>query len=183
MGTASVEAAQGARPPVELACWRTLDEASREAVRGLALDARQLEYAGTTQAAIAACEAGDPAAVRGLALLLHARVVGFVVLKRAPAAPAWVPADAAVVSGLRTDAGLQGRGLGTAALAALAAWVAMHWSECTRVVLRVDDDNAAAIRAYAKAGWVECGERRQGRVGIERTLMRPLAPEVVDTAD
>lgn len=163
-----------AQAKVELACWHTLGPHTRDAVRRLAVEPRQIEFAGTTDSAIRACEDADPAAVRGLALMHHDDVVGFVVLKRGPVAPAWAPSNAAVISGLRVDAAWQGRGIGTGALHTLADWVRTNWPECTRFALRVDDDNAAAIRAYAKAGWVECGERRAGRVGLERTLSLAL---------
>jgi RimJ/RimL family protein N-acetyltransferase len=42
------------------------------------------------------------------------------------------------------------------------------------LVLRVDDGNRAAIRAYEKADWIETGERRIGRVGLERTMTLTL---------
>lgn len=53
---------------------------------------------------------------------------------------------------------------------AMARWVAQAWPEAALMMLRVDDGNAAAIRAYEKAGWVDVGERRDGRVGLERTM-------------
>ena len=43
-----------------------------------------------------------------------------------------------------------------------------------RLLLRVDEGNAAGIRAYEKAGWREEGERRVGRVGVERTMTLAL---------
>jgi hypothetical protein len=42
------------------------------------------------------------------------------------------------------------------------------------MTLRIDDGNAAGIRACVKAGWVEVGERRDGRVGVERTMSQRL---------
>jgi RimJ/RimL family protein N-acetyltransferase len=155
---------------VAFAAWQALQPEERDAVRAIAIDARQVEFAGTTAAAIAACEAADPATIQGLALRVQDAIVGFVVLRRGPAAPAWAPAGAAVLGGLRVDASWQGRGIGTAAMLAVRDWLRVHWPECARLVLRVDDDNAAAIRAYEKAGWAEFGERRLGRVGLERTL-------------
>ena len=154
----------------ELVDWRVLTPAERDAVRGLEISAEQIEFAGDIGKSIAACEAADPAEVAGLAVRVDGAIAGWVVLKRGGAAPDWVGADAAVVSGLRVDVRHQGRGIGGAALAEMYGWVARHWPQATRLVLRVDDGNAAGIRAYEKAGWTEAGERRVGRVGIERTM-------------
>ena len=161
-------------PRAELVDWRALTAAERDAVLGLEISAEQLEFAGDVGKSVAACEAANPAEVAGLAVRVDDGIVGWVVLKRGAAAPAWVAVDAAVVSGLRIDARHQGRGLGGAALAALAEWVARHWPQAALLTLRVDDGNAAGIRAYEKAGWVEAGARHVGRVGVERTMSLKL---------
>ena len=75
-----------------------------------------------------------------------------------------------VVSGLRIALQHQGRGVGSLALGEMARWVRSHWPASALLMLRVDDGNAAGIRAYEKAGWIETGERRIGRVGLERTM-------------
>ena len=165
----------GAAPALTLACWHALDAPARDAVRGLAISARQVQYAGPVEAAIRKCEVADPRRLRGLALVECDAVVGFVLLYRGELAPAWAPAGSAVIGGLRIDAACQGRGLGAAAMRALADWVAIHWPDCTGMALRVDDDNAAAIAAYERAGWRETGPRLQGRVGLERTMLRVTA--------
>jgi RimJ/RimL family protein N-acetyltransferase len=155
---------------VELVDWRALAAADREAVLALQISAGQLEFAGPVARSVAACEAGDPAEVAGLAIRADADVVGWVIIKRGAAAPDWVDANAAIVGALRVDQRHQGRGIGAAALGEMARWVGRHWPETSRLMLRVDDGNAAGIRAYEKAGWMEIGERRVGRVGIERTM-------------
>ena len=159
---------------VELIDWRALAPAERDAVANLEISAEQVEFAGTVARSIAACEAGDAAEVAGLAIRSVGEIVGWVLLKRGKAAPAWADADAVVVGGLRIDRRQQGRGIGAAAVAALAPWVAKHWTQAGRLMLRVDEGNVAGIRAYEKAGWREVGERRVGRVGVERTLQLPL---------
>jgi len=159
---------------VEVVDWHALAPADRDAVLGLQISAAQTEFAGPVTRSVAACEAGDPAEVAGLAIRLGGEVVGWVVLKRGGSAPEWVTPGAAVVSGLRIDLRHQGRGIGAAALDAMARWVARHWTHTSMMVLRVDDGNAAGIRAYEKAGWVETGERRVGRVGVERTMSLAL---------
>ena len=155
---------------IEVIEWRALSPAERDAVRGLEISAKQIEFAGTMDKSVAACEAGRPSEVVGLAIRLEGVVVGWVVLKRGASAPDWVGTNAAVVSGLRIDTRHQGRGVGSAALAEMARWIARHWPESSLLKLRVDDGNAAGIRAYEKAGWVDSGERRMGRVGLERTM-------------
>ena len=159
---------------VELVDWHVLTTAEREDVAGLEISAEQLEFAGSMAKSIAACEAGDPAEVAGLAIRVGDEIVGWVLLKRGSSAPDWVGAEAAVVSGLRVDRRQQGRGIGPSALSAMAQWVARHWPPAARLTLRVDDGNVAGIRAYEKAGWREVGERRIGRVGVERTLQLQL---------
>ena len=159
---------------VELVDWRRLSIAERESVARLEISAEQLEFAGSMARSIAACEAGDPTEVVGLAVRADGEIVGWLLLKRGSAAPEWVQADAAVVGGLRIDQRQQGRGIGAAAVAALASWVAQHWPHAVQLQLRVDDGNVAGIRAYEKAGWRETGERRIGRVGLERTMSLPL---------
>jgi RimJ/RimL family protein N-acetyltransferase len=160
--------------PVDLADWRALAPAEREAVLCIEIDADQVEFAGPIARSVAACDAGDPAEVAGLAIRVDGQPVGWVLLKRGAAAPDWVAAGDVVISGLRIDRRQQGRGLGALALAALAGWVARHWPQAARLVLRVDEGNVAGIRAYEKAGWREVGERRTGRVGVERTMARAL---------
>ncbi len=155
---------------VEVVDWHALSPAERDAVLALQISPAQTEFAGPVARSVAACEAGDRAEVAGLAIRADGDIVGWVVLKRGAAAPDWIAQEAAVVSGLRIDLRHQGRGIGATALAAMAHWVARHWPASTRLMLRVDDDNAAGIRAYEKAGWAETGERRVGRVGIERTM-------------
>jgi RimJ/RimL family protein N-acetyltransferase len=159
---------------IELADWRTLPSADRDAVARLEISDEQVEFAGTIARSIAACEAGDPAEVAGLAIRGGQEIVGWLLLKRGASAPDWVPADAAVLTGLRIDRRQQGRGIGALALAESARWAAHHWPQAMRLMLRVDEANVAGIRAYEKAGWREIGERRIGRVGPERTMSLSL---------
>ena len=161
-------------PRVEMIDWHALAAAERDAVRTLEISARQIEFAGGVARSVAACEAGDPAAVAGLAVRVGRDIVGWVLLKRGASAPDWVDAGAAAVSGLRIALQHQGRGIGPVALAEMARWVVRYWPESTRLMLRVDDANAAGIRAYEKAGWREVGPRLAGRVGLERTMTLAL---------
>jgi len=153
-----------------LAAWQALDSQQRAAVALLQISPEQIEYAGTVARAIEACEADDGREVLGIALQHGATVVGFLACKRGKAAPAWAPVGAAVISGLRIDAHWQGKGMATAALRLLPTWLAQHWPESRQIVLSVDEDNLAGIRAYEKAGWVDMGVRVEGRIGWVRQM-------------
>ncbi|HEY8975311.1 MAG TPA: GNAT family N-acetyltransferase [Burkholderiaceae bacterium] len=155
---------------VALADWHALPTADRQAVARLEISPEQVEFAGTIARSVAACEAGDPMEVAGFAIRADDAIVGWLLVKRGASAPDWVDADAVVLSGLRIDRRQQGRGIGALALAELARCVVDRWPQAARLVLRVDEGNAAGIRAYQKAGWREVGERRVGRVGLERTM-------------
>ena len=155
---------------VSLVAWQDLAPALRDAVAALQISAEQVEFAGTMARSIAACDNGNPLEVVGLAIQVDGDVAGWVLLKRGASAPEWVEPGAVVVSGLRVDQRHQGRGIAAVALAGMARWVEQAWPGASAMVLRVDDGNAAGIRAYEKAGWVECAERRVGRVGLERTM-------------
>lgn len=154
--------------------WSELSAEERAGVRGLTISAAQIEYAGTIEAAIAHCEANDEGELTGLAILAPTGIAGFLLLKRGRAAPDWVPDSAAAITALRVDTGHQGRGVGTAALQLVPAWVGSNWRRVDSVVLSVDEENAAAIRSYRKAGWSDDGVRIRGRIGWERRMTRKL---------
>lgn len=160
---------------VELIAWPDLSPAQQVAVRALQVSDQQVEYAGTIGAALVQCQAQPPSPdVAGLALMADGHVVGFLVLNRGEAAPKWAPAGAAVVNAMRVDAPFQGRGYGTLGLLALPKWVQHHWPAVQRIDLSVDEENSAAIHAYAKAGWADVGTRVQGRIGWVRYMSRPV---------
>lgn len=63
---------------VDLVRSHALDVAEREAVLELQMSAAQLEFAGAVAKSVAACEAGDPAEVAGLAIRVAGDIVGWV---------------------------------------------------------------------------------------------------------
>jgi RimJ/RimL family protein N-acetyltransferase len=75
---------------------------------------------------------------------------------------------------MRIDLSMQGRGIGSATLQALPSWVAEHWPESHELILSVDEENAAARRAYAKAGFADHGIREQGRIGWVRYMSKAI---------
>lgn len=160
--------------PLQLLRWQALGAEDQARVRGLAITPQQIEFAGTVDRAIAASEAADADAVAGLAILRQGQPVGFVVLSRGAALPAWAPAHAVALTAMRIEASLQGQGLGRAALLAVEGWLRTHWPEATAMALCVDDENQAGRRAYAKAGYGEYAEPQQGRIGLVRYLHKPL---------
>ena len=158
-----------------LARWQSLDAGQREAVLALHIPPDQMEFAGSIERAVAACDTASPDEVAGLAILEADAVVGFVVLSRGPRSPDWAPPDAVALTAMRVDARQQGRGLGKASLAGVAAWLREHWPAQSVLALCVDEENHAGRRAYAAAGFAEYQAPRPGRIGMVRYLARPLA--------
>lgn len=72
-------------------------------------------------------------------------------------------------------AGHQGRGLGTAVLRALPAYVREHYPDADRIALTVNRQNEVARRAYLRAGFRDTGELyTAGRLGPQHVLELPL---------
>lgn len=76
--------------------------------------------------------------------------VGFVLVR--------VVADECEVLAIGVDAGHRGAGHGSRLLAA--AWLRAGTAGAHRMILEVADDNAAALRFYAKTGFSPVGRRR-----------------------
>lgn len=170
---------------VELVPWAALSVAERQAVCQLETSEAQVEFAGTTERAVAAAisEPGDDVVGLAVRRCEDGAIVGFLVLKRGARAPDWAGPGAAAISALRIAWDQQGRGLGTAALRALAPWTAAHWPGVQQLALSVDEHNPAGIRAYAKAGFADRGVRDAGRYGWVRQMSRPVAEPGHDAPD
>jgi GNAT superfamily N-acetyltransferase len=75
------------------------------------------------------------------------------------------------VRALYVAADRQGRGLGTAMLLALPAYVNEHYPEATRIALTVNRQNHLARRAYLRAGFRDTGELyTAGSLGPQHVL-------------
>ena len=160
--------------PILLERWQLLGPEQRDAVLQLHIPAEQVEFAGSIERAVAACEAGTPLEVAGLAILQGQRVVGFVVLSRGSKLPSWAPPESAALTAMRIDSREQGKGLGKASLALATSWLRRHWSDTATLALCVDEHNNAGRRAYAAAGFSEYTEPKPGRIGVVRYLSMSL---------
>jgi RimJ/RimL family protein N-acetyltransferase len=160
---------------VNLIRWEDLSPHEQAAVRLLRIDQHQMEFAGSIEKAIEGIQATNDSV--GLAILAQSQVTGFVVLARGTKTPSWAEAGTAALSAMRIDKEKQGQGLGAKALFALSSWVAEHWPEITTLTLRVDESNSTGIRAYEKAGFNDHGIRIKGRIGFERIMSKPCAPQ------
>ena len=73
------------------------------------------------------------------------------------------------------DARAQGQGIGSAALQAMFIDLATRYPDARQLALGVSADNAAALRLYTRAGFVDGGELYHGgRAGAQHLLLRPL---------
>lgn len=159
---------------VSLKRWESLSPSEQAAVLGLSVTEQQIEFAGTVERAVQACQEDQANEVAGLAIVLEGGIVGFFVLKRGARAPAWASPKSATVSAMRIDLSQQGRGLGSSALRALPSWVAEHWPESSELILSVDEENQSTRSAYARAGFLDLGKREEGRIGWVRYMSKPI---------
>ncbi len=75
------------------------------------------------------------------------------------------------------DRRCQGRGLATAAVKLLPAYVPQHYPDRHSVILTVNLQNPAAIACYLKGGFTDTGEIvAQGLAGPQHILQLPLHP-------
>jgi RimJ/RimL family protein N-acetyltransferase len=161
---------------IALVRWQSLDSQQRQAVLTLQIPKEQIEFAGTVERAVAACESAAEDEVAGLAILQGWRPVGFVVVSRGSKQPAWAPDGSTALTAMRIDTREQGKGLGKAALAALDAWLREYWPTSEILALSVDEENHAGRRAYAAAGFTEYTEPKPGRIGVVRYLSKRVTP-------
>lgn len=81
-------------------------------------------------------------------------------------AMSFVPSGALNLRGLFIDARVQGRGLGREAMGQLAPYLARHFRGHRQLTLAVHVENAAALRTYLAAGFLDTGtiwdEHRSG---------------------
>lgn len=123
------------------------------------------------ESAVAYGDGGGEALGRALDLFLARPGLGFVWIAHAPAVPAVVGACVvcyaistargslvAKLDDVAVDAGWQGRGVGSAMLAALAAHLRRRG--VTRIDSSCHQGNAAALRFYARLGFRRLGEER-----------------------
>jgi RimJ/RimL family protein N-acetyltransferase len=133
----------------------------RERLLGLAPRPDQERFAGRLADTLPAAEA-DPER-EPVAILEAGEPVGFFVLHRGPAAGELAPeARDVLLRAFLVDAGAQGRGIATRALAALPDFVAAHLPGAHRIVLSVNVRNPVAIRTYARAGFADTGRLYHG---------------------
>ncbi|HWI72071.1 MAG TPA: GNAT family protein, partial [Baekduia sp.] len=93
-----------------------------------------------------------------------------------PGAPA--AADIIGLRALAIDRAAQGQGVGTAAMAALPAYVRERFPARRFVTLTVNADNPAAIALYARAGFADAGTGMYlgGRTGPQHVLLLDVSP-------
>jgi RimJ/RimL family protein N-acetyltransferase len=159
---------------VVLMPWQDLSPTDQVVVLQLAVAEHQVEFAGTVEHAVAGCKADNTGNIIGLAIRANAQIVGFLVIKCRSAAPEWASPQAAAVTAMRIGQDYQNKGLGSAALLSLSAWIASKWPECESICLSVDEGNSAGIRAYEKAGFQDHGMRVPGRIGYVRYMSKAI---------
>jgi RimJ/RimL family protein N-acetyltransferase len=137
-----------------------VDERLRDQVLALAPHAFQRAWSGTPADTLPPAER-DPAQ-RPVAILLGGAPAGFLVLHGGVGAGRFVrPNGELLIRAFFVDAAVQGHGVARLALAGLPAFVHSLDPAVTRLVLTVNVENDAALRAYDRAGFRDTGARYQ----------------------
>lgn len=149
-------------PDITLVALRPDDTALRAAVVLLAPTAEQQVFAGRAALTLPGADA-DPMRTP-FAVLDSGRAIGFGVLDRRGYLDELVdtPERAVLLRAFYLDVAAQGGGRGTAAAALVPALAAQEHDDVELVVLTVNVRNPVAVRAYARAGFVDTGTRYLG---------------------
>ena len=116
---------------------------------------------------IEAWQSEESQKILGFCYLLEGQLVGMVLFKRPPISPAWVPAEAATVHGLKISTPWQRQGLGHRAFELAISKLKEQWPDIKKLMLSVDADNTAAIAVYRAYGMTEYEPVRKGNNGPE----------------
>jgi RimJ/RimL family protein N-acetyltransferase len=159
------------RPRVTLA---PVDAALRPGVLALEPHPGQERFSGAPAETLPAAEA-DPHR-HPVAVLEDGVPVGYFALDAGPDVSLYLSAPGTLgFRGFLIDRRHQGRGLATAALAQLPAYVAEHHPWARRLALTVNVTNPAAIRVYRRAGFEDTGRMYHGgRFGPQHVLVMEL---------
>lgn len=154
-----------------------VDDALRAGVAAIAVAPEQVRFGGVPAQALATADR-EPAR-ESVAILRDGVPVGFFQLdtRSVPGAPA--AADIVGLRALAIDRAVQGQGIGTAAMAALPAYVRARFPTRRFVVLTVNLDNPAAIALYRRTGFAAAPGvplYQGGRTGPQRVLILDVAP-------
>ncbi|WP_293914877.1 GNAT family N-acetyltransferase [Deinococcus sp.] len=145
----------------------------------LHLSAGQLEFTARPELVLAQTQ-DDPQRLP-VVIVDGAEVVGFFALSAGPHCDKYLSEpdpQAVALSALSVDSRQQGRGVGTAAMLALPAFlarpdVAATFPQARRVVLVVNGRNPAARRVYERAAFGVIGER-EGPIGRQWVMAKSI---------
>lgn len=162
----------------DIADWRLepISGADRDVVEAIALPPEQEVHAGTLDDVFARLSEIEATGLeQGFAVVdPQDEVVGFFVLREGARRPAWAPAGTVSLHNFRVRPGLQGKGVGRRCIALMEAWFARERPVQPELMLAVKADNAGAIAAYQKMGFVDTGRRHDEGDGERHVFVKPL---------
>ncbi|MDH4989131.1 GNAT family N-acetyltransferase [Aminobacter anthyllidis] len=140
-------------------------------VDGIELDEHDEEVAGGSMATIFERLSGrlELSSCHPFLVTVERTTVGFLMLREGQALPSWANPDAISLHNFRISRQAQGRGIGTAALALAAVWIAVHRPGSSSLTLSVNEENSSALRLYRRFGFQTSGHF-VGRLGTELVL-------------
>jgi RimJ/RimL family protein N-acetyltransferase len=143
----------------------------------LAVRADQLAFVGRTVDMLAVAAYGTGSLP--MAVLLDQRVIGSYLLEETASVitGSEFPIETRAVRSLMLDASAQCKGLGVRAIHAMIDDARLRYPQARQLALTVNLSNVAACRAYARAGFIDGGERYHGGRAGPLALYRYVFPE------
>jgi len=148
----------------------TLTEAQLTALGELQVSEQQEVFGGSFAESLEAWQKAPSSQILGLCFRFRGQPVGMTLFKRPPLSPAWAPACAASIHGLKISETWQGQGWGHNAFRLAVHRLKEEWPETTTLVLAVDAGNAAALAVYRAFGMADSGPIYDGTNGREHRL-------------
>lgn len=101
-------------------------------------------------------------------------IVGFFVLREAPALPVWAMPNVMTLHNFRIGSQFQRQGLGAATVRNAAQWVAENRQSVSQLMLSVNAGNQPGAALFQSCGFRLTGTSFEGRIGPERIMAGDL---------
>lgn len=140
-----------------------------------ALDENQMRFTATAQQALQSISERDDNDAFPVTIFYNDQPAGFFVLDFGKDKLEITDNEnSTLLRSLSVNPGMQGKGIGKAAMLELSDFVRNHFKTCNEIVLAVNQKNDSAYHIYLKAGYIYDGKTRIGRSGPQYLMYKKL---------